>query len=238
MIAFILCVPLRTSRLLVAFDGTAKYAKDRKGKSLLRNLCNLRTVSFHRYNTGMSDDRPDWLTEPSPQEPRARRGSVAVHAAALFLAGVGASLALVAAFALSAVSVSISPEGTNRLLLYFGVYSFGSIVCLTLGGCLHWLELSARTMLLAAMIVQSIAGAVALVGSVVWLASVFLATSVFGGMIPPRDYTWDRFGPPLVAMLAAFFIAALGITGVGLARMGTTDGETYNHDDTTTRRRD
>jgi hypothetical protein len=62
-------------------------------------------------------------------------------------------------------------------------------------------------------------GIVAVVGGIVflcslgWLIWVFMQTGIFGRTIPPRGFTWDRFGPPMASLLIGLVVgvaAALG----------------------------
>jgi hypothetical protein len=72
----------------------------------------------------------------------------------------------------------------------------------------RWLEF------LAAMTLLSIAGLGLFCWSLAWLFYVFMDTNVLASSTPPRNFTLDRFGPPLWAVCGALLPTLLGICGI------------------------
>jgi len=38
-----------------------------------------------------------------------------------------------------------------------------------------------------------------------------METNAMGKSVPPRGFTWDRFGPPLMALSRSFTLIAIGV---------------------------
>jgi hypothetical protein len=57
-----------------------------------------------------------------------------------------------------------------------------------------------------------------------WLVVIFMRTNAFGRTIPPRGFTGDRFGPPLVALLIGLAITAAGLLTI-FARLDRFQGD-------------
>ncbi len=73
------------------------------------------------------------------------------------------------------------------------------------------LAFSLRMLLLAALTLYIGVALAMCCWSLSWLWSVLMETDAMGRSIPPKGFTWDRFGSPLLACWAAVILAAGGI---------------------------